>query len=141
MTTNNPAPEQPTGKTFDAVNSFVTMVQSHTRCSSMKAHTAWMPAILYPNGKGGYVVLNVNGFRIGENKHIRISKDWVVDADDLDLSHVNPDEGGIIDLFGIGYPWETEDYKNHYLGSITKIFRVPPRKLNMPSHMRMLVGG
>lgn len=115
MTTNIPATEQPTGKAFDAVNGFVKMVLSHTRCSNMKAHTAWMPASLYPNGKGGYAVLNINGFLIGETKQKTIPKDWVIDADDLDLGGFEPNEDGSINLFGINYPWETEGNKSEYL--------------------------
>ena len=56
------------------------MIKSQSTARNMKAHLAWMPAILYPNGKGGYAPLNVHGFLIGETQQKRIPKDWVIEA-------------------------------------------------------------
>ena len=97
MTTKKSPELKPTGeKVFSAVDGFVRMVVSHTRCNSMKAHTVWMPASLYPNGKGGYAVLNPHGFLIGNNRETRIPKDWIVHADDIDLDGVKTDEDSVL---------------------------------------------
>ena len=120
-------PTKSTGeKAYAAIDSFVRMVLSHQGSSNnMKGHTAWMPASLYPNGKGGYAVLNIKGFLIGEKNDVKITKDWVVDENDLNLDGLTADENGEINLFSSGYPWESEGLKTEFIGKLVNVFKVP----------------
>ena len=120
---------KPTGeKALSAIDSFVRIVHGHTGpAKNIKGHTAWMPASLRrPANSELFVPFNINGFQIGENKPLKITKDWLINPDDLNLEGLTIEPDGYINLFDTtGYPWETEGLKATYISRLVKAFNVP----------------
>ena len=120
---------KPTGeKALSAIDSFVRMIHGHTgNASNIKGHTVWMPASLrQPANSNLYIPFNINGFLIGTNKETKITKDWAIHEDELNLEGLTIEPDGFINLFEtLGYPWETEGLKATYINRLVKVFNVP----------------
>ena len=114
-------------KALSAIDSFVGIVHGHTGpAKSIKGHVVWMPASLRrPENSTLYVPFNINGFQIGENELLKITKDWLINPDDLNLEGLIIEPDGFINLLDTGYPWETEGLKATYISRLIKVLNVP----------------